>query len=116
MTNKQIVACYLSYILGFSIKNTLILPWKNIFYNNAELYSYGYHFTLAKFSAENKTLYINKDKYSRTTSKHTTLVLNTLEQLKITQKFNVKICSFSKGEHTVVPSFIEQLIKAKGVI
>ena len=72
MTNKQIVQAFVSG--ATKGKNSL----KSIFIEGDTLYSYGYHFPLAK--RKDGGFWVNPDRYSVTTSKQQSIVRGAIAQ------------------------------------
>lgn len=68
MTNKQIAAAFADG------KRTGKNANGSLFIEGDTIYSYGYHFPLARRNVENKTAVRNARKYSVTTSKHSGLI------------------------------------------
>lgn len=65
MTNKQTAAAFANG------KRTGQNANRSMFIDGDTLYSYGYHFPLARRNADDMTATVNARKYSVTTSKHT---------------------------------------------
>jgi hypothetical protein len=74
MNNKQVAGAFARGEKGKS---------NNMFINGDKIYSYGYHFTIAKRLPNNDFLF-NSKKYSPTTAKHKNLVKRALEAIQAT--------------------------------
>lgn len=62
----------------------------NIFFKGDSIYSYGYHYELGRF-LDDKTILINDEGYSNTTSKHIYLLIGATSQYKQYYKTKVNI-------------------------
>lgn len=71
MNNKQVVE---SFFDGH--KDSGSNPNVSLFFEKDIIYSYGYHFPIAKIDRENSILYLTLQKYSVTTQRHISLVMN----------------------------------------
>lgn len=65
---------------------------KNIFFEGDSIYSYGYHYELGRF-LDDKTILINDEGYSNSTSKHIYLLIGATSQYKQYYKTKVNIHS-----------------------
>lgn len=87
----------------------------SLFYNGKTIYSYGYHFPIAKLLEDNKTVLITNRTYSVSTSKHQGYVSNAVSHL------NKIYCNNPVEAHIdnigafikEIKNEMEQLIKAK---
>lgn len=67
MTNQQIINKFANGATSGNNSN------RSLFIEGDTIYSYGYHFPLARRNADG-TFWVNPDKYSVTTSKHQSMV------------------------------------------
>jgi hypothetical protein len=111
MKNIDIIDKYIdfcAYTHGFNI---LIKPGKHIFYNGYDIFSYGYHFKIATYDRHTTTWYINTDKFSQTTSKHTSMLVNSIRARFLFSK--IEFCKFTNG---VPYTFKDKLRIAKCIL
>lgn len=85
MTNKQVAERFAAiYSTGKS---------NNMFIDGLTIYSYGYHFPIAKRISSNEFFFTNAS-YSQATSRHKNLVMNALKEIgakiTITDPSNLK--------------------------
>lgn len=77
LTNKKVVERWCDFISGSGVPREGSNSNGSIFYEGDTIYSYGYHFPIAKFEGGRMAI-VNKDKYSRTTGRHQSMVRRTL--------------------------------------
>ena len=63
---------------------------RNLFFEDDKIYSYGYHYELGRF-LDDKTILINDEGYSNTTSKHIYLLIGATSQYKRYYKTKIDI-------------------------
>jgi glutamate synthase domain-containing protein 2 len=80
----------------------------SMFFEGAKIYSYGYHYLIAKF-IDNETILINDTGYSNTTSKHISLV--TIATSHKRQFFKTK--TELTEVHYAIKSYFQKLPKAR---
>ena len=82
----------------------------NVFFEHTRIYSYGYHYILARF-LNNNLLIINDSGYSPTTSKHIHLLRDTANELNI---INFSVMSVELNSvHAQLKEFESKLHKAR---
>jgi glutamate synthase domain-containing protein 2 len=80
----------------------------NMFFEGAKIYSYGYHYLIAKF-IDNETILINDTGYSNTTSKHISLVTSATSHKR--QFFKTK--TDLTQVHYTIKSYLQKIPKAR---
>lgn len=68
MTNSDFIKQYVQITSRHGVGHA---KHGNLFYDQGILYSYGYHWPLCYIDRTNGIAYVNIDKYSRTTTRHT---------------------------------------------
>lgn len=73
MTNQEVAR---SFAIGS--KQSASNPAGSLYWSGDSIYSYGYHHVIARINRADKTAVVNRNRYSVTTSKQTTLVMSEL--------------------------------------
>jgi hypothetical protein len=79
MNNHEVVKCWLDHKKDQGKSKT-------IFFEGPDIYSYGHHFKMGTLVSPSKVI-ISTRKYSRTTSKHQSIVRSLIDQKGLEKEF-----------------------------
>lgn len=87
-------------------------PNRNLFFEGKTIYSYGYHFPLARFATDDIVL-VNKDSYSVSTSKHQGYVRNAIthkQQLFVSTQVLKAFADYKDSHPVLFPPAIQDIV------
>lgn len=96
MTNRQLIEQWCDHLCGSATPSNGKNSNGSLFYEWDTLYSYGYHFPIARFQGGRCVLF-NTSKYSHTTSRHQSLAREVLKDYCIDEFVEVTLAEIKKA-------------------